>query len=108
MNCTRIINDTLALLNEALALLLTAKSKDLLDCDTVLTNMLRCMARIVAHKDYNFRVGTQLPFGLLESCETVLRSPRLPEAAREVGRNLRTYMGISYYPIHLDWSAHAR
>ncbi|KAG8921316.1 hypothetical protein FRC01_000312 [Tulasnella sp. 417] len=91
------INETLASLNEALGVLLTPTSRDLLDRDTMLINMLRCMDRIVTHRDNDVFGRTEHLFELLESCETVLRVSRLPEAAREVGRNLRMHMG-SFLP----------
>lgn len=100
VNYIRNINDALTSLNEAFPILMTPALRELFDCDTVLTNKIRCIVRIVAHKHNNFVLGNELTFGLLETCETILRSPCLPQAAREVGRNLRIFMG-GYFPLDL-------
>ncbi|KIO34021.1 hypothetical protein M407DRAFT_17277 [Tulasnella calospora MUT 4182] len=85
------INDTLTTLNETFLFLLSPTSRALFNCDIVLANMLRCVARIVENNLASLR-EMDLPVKLLGSCETVLRSPQLPEAGREVGRNLRISM----------------
>lgn len=81
--------DVARVVQGAFQALLRKESSDLLDCDVVLTNIFRGIERILADAQFNPDTNIQHIFELLESCERVLRSPRVPPAAREIGENLR-------------------
>ncbi|KAG9040752.1 hypothetical protein FS837_000230 [Tulasnella sp. UAMH 9824] len=86
---TRDSADVARVVQGAFQALVRTESRDLLDCGVVLTNIFRGIERILADEQFNPDANVQHAFELLESCETVLRSPRVPPTAREIGENLR-------------------
>ncbi|KIO21626.1 hypothetical protein M407DRAFT_28767 [Tulasnella calospora MUT 4182] len=82
--------DFLKTLDKALKVLLEPESRDSFDCDVMLANMLRCVGRLMADERTDPISRLKRSFKLLETCETVLRSSRLPDAARQVVIRLRT------------------
>lgn len=56
----------------------------------MLANMLRCVGRLITDEQTDPISRLKRSFKLLEICETVLRSPALPETARQIGTRLRT------------------
>lgn len=90
--CPRDAVDAMELVREVFMTLLpleSAGSGDSVARETVLVNMLRCVERIEADEQGSSNMSINHKFKLLGICESVLRNPQLPEAAGEVGRELR-------------------
>lgn len=83
------MKDFWEILNKAFQTLLDPESRNLFDWDVLLTNVLQCVELLVADERTNSVPSMNHNFELLRSCETVLRSPRCPEEARQLGRKLR-------------------
>ncbi|KAG8918765.1 hypothetical protein FRC01_001665, partial [Tulasnella sp. 417] len=75
-------------LGNALKILTGPKSKRLVDRDNVMTNILHGIRQIIIAK-VQPNITLQNKFALLEICEPIMRSPRLPEAARRTIRRIR-------------------
>ncbi|KAG8943558.1 hypothetical protein FRC04_002783, partial [Tulasnella sp. 424] len=98
--------DAMEPIREAFVNLLSSESAgswDSLACDTMLTNMLRCAEQIVADEQGHSDVSIDHKFKLLEICEEVLRNPRLPEAAGQVGRKLRVNIAQAWSREYMDF-----
>lgn len=61
----------------------------MLDCDSMLTNILRCVEGIVTDERISSDVRLEENIKLLACCEAAMRYPQFPEAAAGAVRKLR-------------------
>lgn len=79
----------LANLDSAFWALLDPRIEKLLDRDSILTNLLRCLVQIVDEKQDRRKIKPEQVFKLLATCETVLSRIRSSEEARQMLGKLR-------------------